>query len=148
LPQRNVWSQELIAYIEEKLPATWSPEQISNDPSPFAKTIYRWIYGKYVLNVNLKVLHRKGKSHSGKATRGKFNLGKSIGKRDKSVYKRKEAAHWEADTVVSGQGKSKACFATLAERKTGLYLAMKISRKTRPGLWPMWFYGKSSEGRL
>ena len=29
-------------------------------------------------------------------------------------------------TVVSGQEKSKACFATLAERKTRLYLAMKI----------------------
>lgn len=125
------WSQELIAYIEEKLLATWSPEQISNAPSPFekmpsARTIYRWIYDKYLLNGNLKVLRRKGKSHLGKETRGKFNLGKSIRKRDKSVYKRKEAGHWEADTVVSGQGKSKACFATLAERKTRLYLAMKI----------------------
>ena len=125
------WSEELIKYIEEKLFATWSPEQIANAPSPFAKmpstrTIYRWIYDKYLLNGNLKVLRRKGKSHLGKETRGKFNLGKSIRKRDKSVYKRKEAGHWEADTVVSGQGKSKTCFATLAERKTRLYLAMKI----------------------
>ena len=50
----------------------------------------------------------------------------SIRKRDKSVYSRQEAGHWEADTVVSGQGKSKACFATLAERKTRFYIAMKI----------------------
>ena len=125
------WSQDLIEYIESKLLATWSPEQIANAPAPFekmpsARTIYRWIYDKYLLNGNLKVLRRKGKSHPGKETRGKFNLGKSIRKRDKSVYKRKEAGHWEADTVVSGQGKSKACFATLAERKTRLYLAMKI----------------------
>ena len=125
------WSQELIKYIEEKLLATWSPEQIANAPAPFekmpsARTIYRWIYDKYLLNGNLKVLRRKGKSHLGKETRGKFNLGKSIRKRDKSVYKRKEVGHWEADTVVSGQGKSKTCFATLAERKTRLYLAMKI----------------------
>ena len=128
------WSEELIAYIEEKLLATWSPEQIANAPSPFKKmpstrTIYRWIYEKYLLNGNLKVLRRKGKSRLGKETRGKFNLGKSIRKRDKSVYKRKEAGHWEADTVVSGQGKSKACFATLAERKTRLYLAMKIPNR-------------------
>ena len=128
------WSQELIAYIEKKLLATWSPEQIANSPSPFkkmpsARTIYRWIYEKYLLNGNLKVLRRKGKSHLGKETRGKFNLGKSIRKRDKSVYRRKEAGHWEADTVVSGQGKSKACFATLAERKTRLYLAMKIPNR-------------------
>ena len=125
------WSQELIKYIEGKLLATWSPEQIANAPSPFekmpsARTIYRWIYDKYLLGGNLKVLRRKGKSHLGKETRGKFNLGKSIRKRDKSVYKRQEAGHWEADTVVSGQGKSKTCFATLAERKTRLYLAMKI----------------------
>ena len=125
------WSRDLIEYIESKLLATWSPEQIANAPSPFEKmpsvrTIYRWIYEKYLLNGNLKVLRRKGESHLGKETRGKFNLGKSIRKRDKSVYKRKEAGHWEADTVVSGQGKSKACFATLAERKTRLYLAMKI----------------------
>ena len=52
--------------------------------------------------------------------------GKSIRKRDKSVYSRKEAGHWEADTVVSGQGKSKACFATLAERKTRFYIAVKM----------------------
>ncbi len=38
----------------------------------------------------------------------------------------KEAGHWEADTVVSGQGKSKTCFATLAERKTRFYIAVKI----------------------
>ena len=125
------WSQELISYIEEKLLLTWSPEQIANASSPFEKmpstrTIYRWIYDKYLLNGNLKVLRRKGTSHLSKETRGKFNLGKSIRKRDKSVYKRKEAGHWEADTVVSGQGKSKTCFATLAERKTRLYLAMKI----------------------
>ena len=113
---------------------TWSPEQIANTACdlkmPSVRTIYRWIYDKYLLNGNLKVLRRKGKSHLGKETRGKFNLGKSIRKRDKSVYKRKEAGHWEADTVVSGQGKSKACFATLAERKTRLYLAMKIPDRT------------------
>lgn len=124
-------SQELLTYIEQKLLLTWSPEQISCAPSPFGKmpswrTIYRWIYDKYLLNGNLTVLRRKGKSHLGKETRGKFNAGKSIRKRDRSVYKRAEAGHWEADTVVSGRGKSTACFATLVERKTRYYIAMKI----------------------
>lgn len=124
------WSQELIAYIEEKLMLTWSPEQIACSPAPFPmpswRTIYRWLYDKYLLNGNLKVLRRKGRSHGSKETRGKFNKGKSIRKRDKSVYSRKEAGHWEADTVVSGQGKSKACFATLVERKTRFYIAVKM----------------------
>ena len=104
-------SQEVIEYIEEKLRATWSPEQIACTPCelkmPSWRTIYRWIYEKYLVN-------------------GKYSKGKSIRKRDKSVYSRKEAGHWEADTVVSGQGKSKACFATLAERKTRFYIAVKM----------------------
>ena len=45
---------------------------------------------------------------------------------DKSIYSRKEAGHWEAVTVVSGQGKSKACFETLVERKTRFYIAVKM----------------------
>ena len=78
---------------------------------------------------NLKVLRRKGKTHGTKETRGKYNKGKSIRKRDKSVYRRLEAGHWEADTVVSGSGKSKACFVTLAERKTRFYIALKVPDK-------------------
>ena len=45
------------------------------------------------------------------------------------MYKRQESGHWEADTVVSGLGKSKACFVTLAERKTRYYIAMKLPDK-------------------
>ena len=124
------WNREVIDYIDEKLRATWSPEQIAGTPCglklPSWRTIYRWIYEKYLVNGNLKVLRRKGKSHGTKETRGKYNKGKSIRKRDKSVYRRKEAGHWEADTVVSGQGKSKACFAVLAERKTRFYIAVKM----------------------
>ena len=127
------WNQEVIAYIEEKLRATWSPEQISCSPCdlkmPSWRTIYRWIYEKYLVNGNLKVLRRKGKTHGIKETRGKYNKGKSIRKRDRSVYNRQEAGHWEADTVVSGLGKSKACFVTLAERKTRYYIALKLPDK-------------------
>ena len=122
-----------LEYIKTKLQETWSPEQIAMTPCelkmPSTRTIYRWIYEKYI-DVNLKVLRRKGKSHGVKETRGKFNLGKSIRKRDKSVYKRIEFGHWEADTVVSGRGKSKACFATLAERKTRYYIAIKMPNRS------------------
>ena len=91
---------------------------------PSWRTIYQWIYKKYQVNCNLKVLRRKGESHGVKETRGKYSKGKSICKRNKSVYSRQEAGHWESDTVVSGQDKSKACFATLAERKTRFYIAV------------------------
>ena len=127
------WKQEVIEYINEKLQAAWSPEQIACTPCslklPGWRTIYRWIYEKYLVNGNLKVLRRKGKTRGVKETRGKYKKGKSIRKRDKSVYSRKEAGHWEADTVVSGLGKSKACFLTLAERKTRYYIAVKMPDK-------------------
>ena len=95
---------------------------------PSYKTIYRWMYERY-LTAPLKSLRRKGKSRGKKETRGKFNLGKSIRKRDKAVYKREEFGHWEADTVVSGRGKSKVCFATLAERQTRYYIAVKMPNR-------------------
>ncbi len=121
-------NEELIDYIESKLLTTWSPEQISNAASelnvPSFKTIYRWLYDGYLLKGNLKVLRKKGKTRKRLGNGGKFTTGKSIRKRDKSVYKRQEVGHWEVDTVVSGLGKSKACFATLAERKTRYYIAI------------------------
>ena len=126
------WSQEVLNYIDEKLSLTWSPEQIANTPCelkiPSFKTIYRWIDERY-LKSTLKNLRRKGKTRKRLGNGGRFTTGKSIRKRDKSVYTRKEFGHWEADTVVSGQGKTKACFATLAERKTRYYIAIKIPNR-------------------
>lgn len=127
------WNQEVLDYIDEKLQETWSPEQIANTPCdmkmPSFKTIYRWIDERY-LRSTLKNLRRKGKTRKRLGNGGRFTTGKSIRKRDKSVYKRQEFGHWEADTVVSGQGKSKVCFATLAERKTRYYIAIKIPDRT------------------
>ena len=127
------WNKEVLDYIDEKLQATWSPEQISKTPCgmklPSFKTIYRWIDERY-LRSTLKNLRRKGKTRKRLGNGGRFTTGKSIRKRDKSVYKRDEFGHWEADTVVSGQGKSKVCFATLAERKTRYYIAGKIPDRT------------------
>ena len=123
-------NEELVSYIEEKLLLTWSPEQIANTPCelkvPSFKTIYRWLYEGYLVNGNLKVLRKKGKTRKRLGNGGRFTTGKSIRKRDRNVFKRKEAGHWEVDTVVSGQGKSKACFATFAERKTRYYIAVWI----------------------
>ncbi|PWL88294.1 MAG: IS30 family transposase [Oscillospiraceae bacterium] len=123
-------SQEVIGCINGRLKATWSPEQIARVPCelqmPGWRTIYRWIYEKYLVNSNLKVLRRKGKSHGVKEARGKYSKGKPTRKRDKPVYSRQEAGRREAGTAVSGQGKSKACFAALAERKTRFYIAVKI----------------------
>lgn len=127
------WDKEVINYINEKLQLTWSPEQIANTAChlkmPTFKTIYRWIYEKYLANGNVKVLRKKGKTRKRLGNGGRFTTGKSIRKRDKSVYKRKDFGHWETDTVVSGRGKTKTCFATLAERTTRYYIAVKIPNR-------------------
>ena len=127
------WAQEVIDYINEKLELTWSPEQISKTPChlkmPSFKTIYRWIYEGYLVKGNVNVLRQKGKTRKRLGNGGRFTTGKSIRKRDKNVYKRKEFGHWEADTVVSGRGKTSVCFATLAERKTRYYIAIKIPNR-------------------
>ena len=126
--------KEVLDYIEEKLLQTWSPEQISNSESklklPSFKTIYRWIYSGYLCKGDVKVLRRKGRTRNRLGNGGRFTTGKSIRKRDKSVYNRKEFGHWEVDTVVSGRGKGKACLATIAERKTRYYIAVKIPNRT------------------
>ncbi len=127
------WDKEVLEYIDEKLQQTWSPEQTAKTPCemkmPSFKTIYRWIDERY-LRSTLKNLRRKGKTRKRLGNGGRFTTGKSIRKRDKSVYMRNEFGHWEADTVVSGQGKSKACFATLAERTTRYYIVVKMPYRT------------------
>ena len=119
---------EVIQIIEQRIKETWSPEQIAafykDQGFPCYKTIYKWINEGTIIDGNKKLLRRKGKG-GWYETRGKFNKGKSIRKRDKRVYKRADYGHWELDTVVSGRGKAKDCFITLVERKSRFYKAIK-----------------------
>ena len=127
---------ELLEDIQHKLEMTWSPEQIVGrdyQEKLSFKTIYNWIY-KGILNVPLQVLRHKGKGRQPQETRGKFNIGRSISKRPKSVRNRQEFGHWELDTMVSSPGKSKGCLATFAERKSRLYLAFLIPNRTKDAM--------------
>jgi len=123
--------RELILKVATYLAKSWSPEQIRGRlgaEAPSVATIYRWVASGVISGGAKKLLRRKG-DRGVYETRGKFNKGKSIRKRDKSVYKRLEFGHWEADTVVSGAGKSAYCFVTLAERKTRMYFAIKVPNR-------------------
>ena len=90
------------------------------------KTIYNWLYAG-LIDLDLSVLRRKGKSRQPKETRGRFRIGTPIAKYPKEVWNRETFGHWELDTVVSSRGKSKGCLATFLERKTCFYLAFKIA---------------------
>ena len=90
------------------------------------QTIYNWLYAG-LIDLDLSVLRRKGKSRQPKETRGRFRIGTPIAKRPKEVQNRETFGHWKLDTVVSSRGKSKRCLATFLERKTCFYLAFKIA---------------------
>ena len=70
-----------------------------------------------MIDLDLSVLRRKGKTRQPKATRGTFRIGTSITKHPKEVRNRETFGHWELDTVVSSRGKSKGCLATFLDRK-------------------------------
>ncbi|RAR41152.1 IS30 family transposase, partial [Paenibacillus sp. MDMC362] len=121
---------------EAKLAQTWSPEQIAEERrmsgKPFVcfKTIYRWLYAKRIAAGEVKVLRHKGKRRKPTETRGRFLVGKTISQRPKEIRKRESFGHWELDTVVSSRGNSRACAATFIERKTRLYVAVKMPDRT------------------
>ena len=71
---------------------------------PSRRTVCRQLSKGCLLKGSLKALRRRGS----REIRGESSRGKSIRKRDKTACRR-EVGHWEADTIVSGQGKSEAC---------------------------------------
>lgn len=134
--RRPKHSPELIEDIQSKLELTWSPEQITGrcyQNRLSFKTIYNWIY-QGVIDVSLDHLRQKGKRRQAQETRGKFNIGTSIRERPSAVKKRQEFGHWELDTMVSSRGKSKGCLATIAERKSRFYIALKIPNRSKESM--------------
>ncbi|KQN98938.1 IS30 family transposase [Paenibacillus sp. Leaf72] len=131
------WNAERQRYITMKLAETWSPEQIEgrmkrDEPHLRVchKTIYRWLYQGRLVKGNTAFLRHKGKRRQPLEKRGRFTIGLSIHQRAKEIRKRETFGHWELDTVVSSRGKSKACVATFAERKTRFYHAIKMQDRT------------------
>lgn len=138
--RKRINDDEVLSHIKRRIKEHWSPEQIRGRGSS-TLDIYRMVHGGRLGTITMENLRRKGCFKRPSETRGKFNDGgRTIKKRDKSVYKRKEPGHWEGDTVVSGREdckpKSKVCFVTLVERKSRLYLAIKVSDRSARSVTP------------
>jgi IS30 family transposase len=105
------WSDTLAASLEEKLKATWSPEQINQRfrteglPAVSFKTIYRWIYAGRLVQGTLQVLRHKGKRQKPAETRGKFSIGRSISDRPQEVRSRETFGNWIPSYRVGGKVK-------------------------------------------
>lgn len=109
--------------MKNTLPGGW-PEQITG----------RIIKNAQNRMFRFAILRHKGKRRGPVETHGRFNVGKSIHQRPKEVRKCHSFGHWELDTVVSSRGKNKASVATFAERKTRLYIAIKMPDRTAASL--------------
>lgn len=81
-----------------------------------------------------KLLPHKEKHRCLPEKRGKFAVGLSISNRPKGVKARQIVRHWELDSMVSTRGKNKGCFTAFVERKSRLYIVLKISDRVSPSI--------------
>ena len=132
--RKSCLTPKLKKKIEKGLKASWSPEQIcgryqlEQKPMVAFKTIYNWLYAG-LIDPDLSVLRRKGKSRQPKETRGTFRIGTSIAKRPKEVRNRETFGHWELDTVVSSRGQKQGLFSDLSGAKNALLLSFQDTRQ-------------------
>ena len=135
-PRIGRYTPHLATAISVLLCRTWSPEQIAGYQRTHGiahvsfATIYRWMYAGKLPTVTVAALRHKGKRRAPQERRGRFAIGASIHMRPKDVATRQTFGHWEADTIVSGRGKSRACMATFAERHTRMYIAIPMRDRT------------------
>ena len=97
--RKSCLTPKLKKEIENGLESSWSPEQIygryqlEQKPMVVFKTIYNWLYAG-LIDLDLSVLRRKGRTRQPKETRGTFRIGTSIAKRPKEIRNRKTYGHW------------------------------------------------------
>jgi len=142
-PKKKCWWQKqwLYSYVVEKLREGWSPEQISGRlrlehgcQIISHESVYRFIYDP--LNKDKKLWQyltrkqrKRSKKHGRQVQRTRIPNRVSIHLRDKRINKRKQFGHWESDSVIGRQTKSKVIH-TEVERKTRYLQAIIINSKS------------------
>lgn len=115
----------LRGYARRQLGRGWSPERIAGRWKVLGRgrisheAIYQWVYAQARDLIPCLVrAHRRRlmRGHSSKHKSSHIPSRTPIAQRPASVLKRRQAGHWEADTMVSRQ--SSASLQVLVERKT------------------------------
>jgi len=138
----------LMAHVEAKIEARWSPEQIAGrlkvaPPKHLAgtrishATIYRWIWSDLQraeqFRPFLRVAHKKRRKPYGKPSRrGQIPNRVSIDERPDIVDGRGRLGDWEGDTIV-GKGRS-GYVLTNVDRASRYTLARKLDQATAKGV--------------
>lgn len=132
-------SKAIRAYVEANVRRRWSPELMAGRiriDLPGARisheAIYQWLYtdARHLIPY-LRKRHRKRMRRGyvrGKHAQVHIPRRVPIARRPRAVTARRQAGHWEADTV--GNRKSRAGLFVLHERKTRYTKLRKLSRKT------------------
>ena len=142
--QRGRLKTELIRqYVETGLFLGWTPEQISGrlpidhpGQNISHEAIYQFVYKERCdLIALLPKHHRKRlkRGHSRKHRNSHIPNRVSIEERPKFVDKRKQAGHWERDSLISR--KSKSCLDVKIERKSRYTILDKLEKKTADAVW-------------
>ena len=132
-----------FALVEELLCRQWSPEQVSGHLRRAGllaishETIYRHVWRDKkdggTLHTHLRgARKRRRKRYGSRDSRGRLAGKRLISERPMEVETRRQAGHWEIDTVM-GTG-SKDCIVSLVERKSGLLLIGKLADRTTASL--------------
>jgi len=125
-------------FVEAKLVALWSPEQISGylavngQVTISHECIYQHIYADKRaggdLHLTLRCQKIKKKRYGGRERRGTIANQVSIDARPSVVEKRARYGDWEGDTVIGANHQQ--ALVTLNERKSRYTLIGKVTRKT------------------
>lgn len=119
-----------VNYVEHKIgEERYSPaatlalikkEEIKFDTEVCLSTLYNYIRKGVFLNLTMEdcPFHKLKKKQRKRKVQKRVSAGTSIEERPAYINERLEVGHWEMDTVVGGQGKSKKSFLVLTERKT------------------------------
>jgi len=141
--KKKCWWQKqwLYSYVVEKLRNGWSPEQIGGrlrlergHQVISHESIYRFIYDpknkdKKLWEYLTRKQRKRYKKYGRKVQRTRIPNRVSIHTRGKRVNNRKQFGHWEGDSIIGQQTKSKVIH-TEVERKTRYLQAVVINSKS------------------
>lgn len=137
---------ELVNYIEDKIVnGNYSPDAVIGELSLpenegkfettiCTKTVYNYIDKGVFLCLTNQDLPVKSESKRDyrkiKKVQKRAQSGESISARPEEIDKREELGHWEMDSVMGKQGKSKSCLVVLTERMTRKEYIFKVPDHT------------------
>jgi transposase, IS30 family len=124
---------ETLAAVDSRIREDHSPEQIAAHLPISHTRIYQHIRADKrnggTLYTHCRCQKKRRKRYgSALSTRGRIPNRRGIEQRPKHIETRREAGHWEADTIIGAN--HCGAIVTIVERKTGFTLMHKVERKT------------------